>query len=262
MGESVNIKEYLDMFRRRKWIIIVIMLVCFVFGGYKTYKNYVSYVPTYESKVSIQINYMKQVQEANKKNESKKNSKSDDDDSTDTSDEQNLLNNINSTYSPSTTMTNQNIATSYVSLINSENVRNNIVTLTGLSANQIGSISAQQRETMPQFIDITVISSSPEISQKVANAVPEAYNQELIRSINLDCVVLDTAAKQGTIRQRPRDLTLVKLLAVGLVIAIFLVLLAEVLDTKIKTPEDVEKYWDLPLIGTIPFDDGKQKGRR
>ena len=53
-----------------------------------------------------------------------------------------------------------------------------------------------------------------------------------------------------------------KSFAAGLVIAIFLVLLVEVLDTKVKTPEDVEKYWGLPLIGTIPFDDGKQKKGR
>ena len=32
------------------------------------------------------------------------------------------------------------------------------------------------------------------------------------------------------------------------------------LDTKIKTPKDVEKYWDLPLIGVIPMDDKKVKG--
>ena len=42
MGESVNIKEYLDMFRRRKWIIILVMLFCLWFGGYRTYTNYVS----------------------------------------------------------------------------------------------------------------------------------------------------------------------------------------------------------------------------
>lgn len=75
MGESVNIKEYLDMFRRRKWIIIFVMLVCLAFGGYRTYKNYVSYVPTYKATIKIKINSMKSYNEAVEKSKSKKSSK-------------------------------------------------------------------------------------------------------------------------------------------------------------------------------------------
>ena len=77
----------------------------------------------------------------------------------------------------------------------------------------------------------------------------------------MDCVEVVYDATDGQLIPRSRDITLLKALAVGVVISIFLVLLAECLDTKIKTPEDVEKYWDLPLIGTIPMDDGKSKGR-
>ena len=72
MGESVNIKEYLDMFRRRKWIIILVMLVCLGFGGYRTYTNYVSYLPTYKATVKIKINSMKEYNEAVEKSKSKK----------------------------------------------------------------------------------------------------------------------------------------------------------------------------------------------
>ena len=39
-----------------------------------------------------------------------------------------------------------------------------------------------------------------------------------------------------------------------------IVLLVECLDTRIKTSDDVAKYWDLPLIGVIYMDDGKTKG--
>ena len=115
MGESVNIKEYLDMFRRRKWIIILVMLVCLGFGGYRTYTNYVSYLPTYKATVKIKINSMKEYNEAVEKSKSKRSSKKDTDDSTTgMTEEQRVLNNINSSYSASASMTNQNIASSYV----------------------------------------------------------------------------------------------------------------------------------------------------
>ena len=60
MQETVNIKEYLDIFKRRKWIIIIVILLSLAFGGYITYKNYNSYVPTYTSNVTVRINTMKE----------------------------------------------------------------------------------------------------------------------------------------------------------------------------------------------------------
>ena len=275
MGEAVNIKEYLDIFRRRKWIAIVTILICLGFGGYKTYKNYISYVPTYMSNVTIRINSIKSIQE-----DEKKINTSSSDDSGDTSgysssgsssgltaaeekakQEQEKLNKIYSAFSGSASMANQNIATSYLGLATSSDVRKNVASLTGLKSSQIGTITAAQSEEIPQFIKMTVTTSSPEVAKQVAEALPEAYNTELKRVINLDCVEVVYKASNGSLIPRSRDLTLVQALGIGIVVAIFLVLLSECLDTKIKTPEDVEKYWDLPLIGTIPMDDGKSKGR-
>lgn len=281
MGEAVNIKEYLDIFRRRKWIIIITILICLAFGGYKTYNNYISYVPMYMSTVTIRINSMKSVQEDEKKvnvsssdenssdvdsNGNSSSSSGYDDDSNLTDEEkerkeQERLNKIYSAYSGSASVANQNIATSYLGLATSEDVKKNVASLTGLKVSQIGTITATQSDEIPQFVKMTVTSSSPEVAKQVAEALPEAYNNELKRVINLDCVEVVYKASNGSLIPRSKDLTLLQALGIGIVVAIFLVLLSECLDTKIKTPEDVEKYWDLPLIGTIPMDDGKAKGR-
>lgn len=281
MGETVNIREYLDIFKRRKWIVIVTILICLAFGGYKTYKNYTSYVPTYMSSVTIRINSMKSVQEDDKNvnvsssDDSSDGSSAGGNSSTSNSttnknltdeererQKQEKLNSIYSAYSGSAAAANQNIATSYLGLATSQDVKKNVAALTGLKVSQIGTITAAQSDEIPQFVKMTVTCSSPEVAKQVASALPEAYNNELKRVINLDCVEVVYEATNGSLIPRSRDLTLLKVLGVGIVIAIFLVLLSECLDTKIKTPEDVEKYWDLPLIGTIPMDDGrKSKGR-
>lgn len=281
MGETVNIREYLDIFKRRKWIVIVTILICLAFGGYKTYKNYTSYVPTYMSSVTIRINSMKSVQEDDKNvnvsssDDSSDGSSAGGNSSTSNSttnknltdeererQKQEKLNSIYSAYSGSAAAANQNIATSYLGLATSQDVKKNVAALTGLKVSQIGTITATQSDEIPQFVKMTVTCSSPEVAKQVASALPEAYNNELKRVINLDCVEVVYEATNGSLIPRSRDLTLLKVLGVGIVIAIFLVLLSECLDTKIKTPEDVEKYWDLPLIGTIPMDDGrKSKGR-
>ena len=214
MGESVNIKEYLDMFRRRKWIIILVMLVCLGFGGYRTYTNYVSYLPTYKATVKIKINSMKEYNEAVEKSKSKKSS------TTGMTEEQRVLNNINSSYSASASMTNQNIASSYVSLVSSENVRKNVAALSKVQSSQILSISAIQDEQTPEFINMTVIAKTADGAHNAAAALPEAYNEELKRVINLDCVESPYPAGPGVLQGRTKDLSFLKSFAAAIVIAI------------------------------------------
>lgn len=254
MQESVNIREYLDIFKRRKWIIVVLVLASLILGGYKTYKNYASYVPTYTSTVTVRINTMKEYEEQQAKKQEKSSKKSDDDASSTSNDD---VNNYYNTYSSSAEMRNQNIASSYVGLTTKEQFRKKVSAISGINMSQIGSIVATQNTEIPTFVDIKVVSNSSEIAQSVANAVPEAFNQELIEIAKVNCVEVVYEPTTPALIQRSRDLTLVKFLAVGIAMSIFLVLLVECLDTRIKTPNDVDKYWDLPLIGVIPMDDGK-----
>ena len=61
--------------------------------------------------------------------------------------------------------------------------------------------------------------------------------------------------------EKSRDTTLLKFAGIGIVASIFIVLLVEYLDTKIVTQDDVNKYWNYQLIGTIPLDSDSSKGK-
>ena len=243
MGDSINLKEYVDMFKRRKGIIILVMFVCLVMGAYKTYRNYISYKPTYSSTVTVRINTAKNFKQSEE-------------------DEEDGSNQYTDPYSSYNISQNQNIASSYSTLATSPNVYSIVASSLKISPADVGSISATQREDMMEFIDITVTSNSAEIAKKVAERVPEAFNQELINMIGIDCVQVIYKASEGTLIPRGRDLTIAKYALMGLVLSIFLVLLRECLDTKIVTPDDVVKYWDYPLLGTIPMDVENKKGKR
>lgn len=243
MGDSINLKEYVDMFKRRKGIIILVMLVCLVMGAYKTYRNYISYKPTYSSTVTVRINTAKNFKQSEE-------------------DEEDGSNQYTDPYSSYNISQNQNIASSYSTLATSPNVYSIVASSLKISPADVGSISATQREDMMEFIDITVTSSSAEIAKKVAERVPEAFNQELINMIGIDCVQVIYKASEGTLIPRGRDLTIGKYALMGLVLSIFLVLLRECLDTRIVTPDDVVKYWDYPLLGTIPMDVENKKGKK
>ena len=243
MGDSINLKEYVDMFKRRKGIIILVMLVCLVMGAYKTYRNYISYKPTYSSTVTVRINTAKNFKQSEE-------------------DEEDGSNQYTDPYSSYNISQNQNIASSYSTLATSPNVYSIVASSLKISSADVGSISATQREDMMEFIDITVTSNSAEIAKKVAERVPEAFNQELINMIGIDCVQVIYKASEGTLIPRGRDLTIAKYALMGLVLSIFLVLLRECLDTRIVTPDDVVKYWDYPLLGTIPMDVENKKGKK
>ena len=240
MEQSINLREYVDMFKRRKLIVILIMIICLGLGGYKTYKNYINYVPTYRSTVTVRINTAKKV----KKSESSS-----------TNSEQ------TDPYSTYNISQNQNIAGTYYSLASSSNVQSLVASSLKISSAEVGSISATVREDMAEFIDISVISRNAEIVKKAAKKVPEAFNQELIRLIGIDCVEVMYEASEPALIGRSRDLTLLKFAAIGIVLSIFFVLLRECLDTKIVTPDDVNKYWNYQLIGTVPLDKDSSKGK-
>lgn len=243
MGDSINLKEYVDMFKRRKGIIILVMFVCLVMGAYKTYKNYINYRPTYSSTVTVRINTTKNFKQSEE-------------------DEEDGSNQYTDPYSSYNISQNQNIASSYSTLATSPNVYSIVASSLKISSADVGSISATQREDMMEFIDITVTSNSAEIAKKVAERVPEAFNQELINMIGIDCVQVIYKASEGTLIPRGKDSTIAKYAVMGLVLSIFLVLLRECLDTRIVTPDDVVKYWDYPLLGTIPMDVENKKGKR
>ena len=59
MGETINIREYLDIFKKRKLIIFIILLIFMLVGGLLQFKHDKSYIPTYSSTVSVRINTAK-----------------------------------------------------------------------------------------------------------------------------------------------------------------------------------------------------------
>ena len=276
MGERINIQEYLDMIKRRKWIIISILLLSLALGGFRMYQNYVSYVPTYTSSVMVKVDTMKvQKEEAAKEREkeSKKGSKKNSKDNTDTSSYGQTANNGTSQstegynlYNYSAIAQDESIASRYYTYAADSAAYDKVAQVAGVRASKVMSISASQSEDRLEEINITVTSSDAKSAQLIAAAMPKVYGDLLLKETGIDCVSTVYDASPG-VRSHKRVDTSVPIYGLGgLVIAIFIVLLLEILNTKIITPDDVEKYWELPLLGVVPeFDDGphsKKKKRK
>lgn len=276
MGERINIQEYLDMIKRRKWVIISILLLSLALGGFRMYQNYVSYVPTYTSSVMVKVDTMKvQKEEAAKEREkeSKKGSKKNSKDNTDTSSYGQTANNGTgqstggyNLYNYSAIAQDESIASRYYTYAADSAAYDKVAQVAGVRASKVLSISASQSEDRLEEINITVTSSDAKSAQLIAAAMPKVYGDLLLKETGIDCVSTVYDASPGVRSHRRVDTSVPRYGLGGLVIAIFIVLLLEILNTKIITPDDVEKYWELPLLGVVPeFDDGphsKKKKRK
>ncbi|MCI6736721.1 MAG: hypothetical protein MR593_01170 [Intestinibacter sp.] len=264
MIERINIQEYLDMIKRRRVMIIVILLVSLALGAFKAYRNYVSFVPKYTSTVVVKIDSMKVQKEEvakeakkNKKKSSKTDENSTDGNGTTTQQEDQPINYFNY----SIISQDESISSRYYTFMENSTMYSKVAQVAGVRAKQIYNISASQDETRLEVIYLTITTLDKDSAQKAAAAVPEVFNTELLKEIGIDCVSTVYEATEAQATRRPRDKSILQFGMAGLVFAIFLVLLLECLNTKIITPDDVEKYWDLPLLGVVPMFDENPKGQ-
>jgi capsular polysaccharide biosynthesis protein len=104
-----------------------------------------------------------------------------------------------------------------------------------------------------EIIGITVTDTDPVLAAEIANETASVFMdtvQEIMKVENVQ--VIDRAEPSYTpVSPRPiLNLAIAGIL--GLMLGVFLAFLIEMLDNTIKTPEDVEKYLGLPVIGSIP----------
>ncbi len=104
-----------------------------------------------------------------------------------------------------------------------------------------------------QIISISVQDTDPKMAMDIANQIPKVFSKEVKRITSANTVeVIDEAINQEE-PIKPNKLMNVAIAGVlGAMIGLFVVFLKEYLDNKIKTPQDIEKHLGLSVLGVIP----------
>ena len=120
-----------------------------------------------------------------------------------------------------------------------------------------------------EIIEITVNSLLPENSAKIANEIADVFVEKVKEIYNIENVqVLDRAEVSEEPSNIHHSKDIVIFAFVGVVLAVMYVLIVNMLDTTIKTAEEVEKEFKIPVIASIPVYDvpdtknKKKKGGR
>lgn len=223
MEETIDLREYFGIIKKRFWIIALITIVAMVVSGVI---SFFVLSPVYEAKSTLIVN--------TEKNE---------DTQMITGDQ----------FSVS-----QKLAVTYGEIIKSRAVLESVISNLKLDSEYEDLVEkitvSPVKDT--QIISISVQDTNPKKARDIANEIPKVFEKEVKRITKAnDIQVIDKAIlPENPIK--PNKMMNVAIAAVlGMMIGLFVVFLIEYLDNKLKTPQDIEKHLGLSVIGVIPNED-------
>ena len=223
MEETIDLREYFAIIKKRFWIIGLISVIAMVISGVI---SFFVLSPVYEAKSTLIVN--------TEKNE---------DTQMITGDQFNVT---------------QKLAVTYGEIIKSRTVLEDVISNLKLDSEYEDLVEkitvSPVKDT--QIISISVQDTNPKKARDIANEIPKVFEKEVKRITKAnDIQVIDKAIlPQNPIK--PNKMMNVLIAAVlGMMIGLFVVFLIEYLDNKIKTAQDIEKHLGLSVIGVIPNED-------
>lgn len=143
----------------------------------------------------------------------------------------------------------------YKEIILSQDVLEKVIS--NLKLEQSGKgLSKKIQVTVPvdtRIVSIAVKDDQPEEASRIANALREVAAEKIIKVTRVSDVTTLEEARPALTPSSPniRHNTMLAFLAGGAVMVI-LILLLELLDDRVKRPEDVEEVMQVALLGIVP----------
>lgn len=219
MEETIDLREYLAIIKKKAWIIAAITAVTTFVSGFL---SFFVLSPVYEAKTTLIVN-------TDQKN-----------DDTITGDEFSVT---------------QRLAVTYGEIIKSRTVLEPVIEKLGLdiSYESLSKMVTVSPVKDTQIINISVQDTNPLKAKDIANSIPEVFTKEVKRITKANSVeVIDKAVEPLSPIKPNKLMNVLIAFVLGIMIGLFVVFLIEYMDNKMKTPQDVEKHLDLPILGVIP----------
>lgn len=152
-------------------------------------------------------------------------------------------------------MLNQKLVATYGQLIKSRVVSDKVIKNLDLQISYNDFINKVKVNLVKdtEIIQIQVTDTDPELATRIANETAKVFMDSVKTIMHVENVqVIDKAqVPENSISPRPM-LNMAIAGVLGVMLGVFFAFLVEYLDNTIKTPEDVEKYLGLPVLGAIP----------
>lgn len=149
-----------------------------------------------------------------------------------------------------------NLIHDYRELARSKLVAREVINEMGLQnmnpASLAGRIGVSQRGES-RVIQISVNDTNPQMAMELTNKVAEVLQKKITEIMQIENVqIIDKAELQPYPISPNKRMNYMIGAILGLFVGMGMILLIIYFDNTVKTPEDVKKHLDLPVIGTIP----------
>ena len=160
---------------------------------------------------------------------------------------------------------NSKLVSTYSELVKSKNVIRTVRANLGINADEEeirqGVNVSSVKDT--ELIEITVTNKDAIYAAKIANEIAKVFTDKIKEYYNISNVyVVDEAEVTNTPSNVNHTRDIVIFIFVGLVVAVLYVLIANMLDTTIKSQEDVERVFKVPVLAEIPINLPEKGGRK
>ena len=161
---------------------------------------------------------------------------------------------------------NSKLVSTYSTLVQSKSVLRQVIANLGINLDEEelkkNITVTQEKDT--EIIRISVTNENATIAEKVANETARVFIQKVSDIYKINNVQI---VDQAEISTEPSNVNhtkdVIMFACVGAVVAVMYVIIANMLDTTIKSAEEVEKNFKVPVLASIPlynFEPVKTKG--
>lgn len=151
---------------------------------------------------------------------------------------------------------NSKLVSTYSVLVRSKDVLNQVISNLGMDIswedlrNNVSVSTVEDTEV----IELSVTTKDAADSAKIANETAKVFSEKVSEIYNINNVhVVDEAEVENAPSNINHERDVIIFAFIGLVVSIIYVLVANMLDTTIKTAEDIEKEFKLPVLASIPI---------
>ena len=221
MEDTIDLREYFFILKKKLWIIVTSALVCGLISGLV---SFFALTPIYQANTSLIVN--KEV--GNKVTEMT------------TTDDLNYV---------------QKLAITYGEIIKSRAVITPTIEKLDLNMTyeELASAVSVTNVSDTQIIKISVQHENPKVAMKICNTIPSIFSEEVQRIVKASGVeVIDKAILPTNPIKPNKKMNVLIAMVLGVMVSVFIIFLIEALNTKIKEPKDIEEKLGIPVFGVVP----------
>lgn len=151
-------------------------------------------------------------------------------------------------------MANSKLVTNVVNLLTQNNIMSEVAKDVGLeSAKNVKDALTVSNETNTEIVTITATTTDPKLSKDIANSTVSTFINRMQKNLNVRNIEVVDKAKLSYVPSGPNvKMNTVLATMVGFVLGCGYAVLKFLLDNRLRTKEEAEKYLGVPVFCEIP----------